>query len=132
MVRRFIMSWTDWKGREEHVANDLDTILDVIGRLRDECDPPAMLLIWEEGTQRELGVGLGRARTVITYQESADPPYFISAGDPNAKGKEWFCCNHEQTEYLAINLVSSDLIVPTVKAFVQAQARPPTVTWERL
>jgi hypothetical protein len=132
MQKRFKVAWTDWRHSEERLVADHSSIQEIIDALSLCHDPPALLLIWEEGTTRELGVGLGRAQTVLTYQESADPPYYISLGQPDAEGDEWFCHGHERTEYLARNLVPSEVIGPTVKMFVTEPFRPTTVMWEQL
>jgi RHS repeat-associated protein len=132
MSEQYIMSWTDWERTEERVANDLEAIQQLIRSLSNECNPPMLLLIWEKGAQRELSVGLGRPQTVFGYQESVDPPYFISIGDRNAEGEEWFCCGNERSYFLMSNLVSNNLIMPTVQAFVEESCRPRTVAWERL
>lgn len=111
---------------------DLPAIQALIESLLLSPDPPMLLTIWEEGTTRELGIGLGRAQTVLTYQESADPPYYISLGRLDADGEEWFCYGQERTEYLARNLVPSEIIGPTIKMFVTEPFRPTTVMWEQL
>ena len=132
MRKRFMIAWSDWTRTEERVAEALSGIQAFIESLSLSPDPPMLLSIWEEGTTRELGVGLGRAQTVLTYQESADPPYYISLGRPDADGEEWFCYGQERTEYLARNLVPNDVIAPTVKMFVTEPSRPTTVAWEKL
>src|SRR5262245_11903981 len=116
--------------REASIASwaDLLPVLDAIYR-----DGRAVLLqIWIEGNGTELGVGLGRPRAVFTYQASLDPPYYVSVGDHAAQGVESFWYGGDATEYLARNLVPSDLVIPTIQAFLASSSRPTTVEWETL
>ena len=92
----------------------------------------SLLQLWIEGQGAELGVGIGKPRAVFTYQSSLNPPYYVSLGDPDAQGIETFWYGGECTEYLARNLVSTDLIIPTIDAFLRAPSRPNTVEWEKL
>lgn len=128
----FRAGWSDWEDYQEIATGDPAVIIDLIERLQKEADPPTMLFLWPEGSERNLGIGIGRKVTVFTYQASNRPPYFISEGSCNAEGAEWFCSSQEETEFLARNLVPSDLILPTVNAFIQAGTIPATTRWEQL
>lgn len=132
MNKTYKIAWSDSSSEYERTLNSLESLLAFIHELSDAPNQPTLLLIWELNTCRELGVGLGRERTVFTYQESLDPPYFISEGDAHADGETWFCYGQEQTEYLKANLVSASLIEPTVREFIGQLGRPRTVAWEKL
>ena len=129
--RFFNVAWSDWSESFLRVVAP-EEIPSLIEALDAEVSPPAMVLIWEVGSERELGVGLGRERTVLTYQESTDPPYFISQGDSEEKGVEWFCFGTQENEYLASNLVAKSKIVPTLNSFLNGEKRLRGIKWEML
>ena len=81
---------------------------------------------------QSLALGIGLNSTVVTYQESLDPPYFISLGDKEALGTEWFRYGGEETEYLARNLVSTNKGMDALKQFVINRMQPGNLEWERL
>ena len=132
MKKIYRASWSDWNEHEEVAVVSSADAVDLAKKLHRLADPPMMLYLWQEGAERNLGIGLGREHTVMTYQDSNKPPYFISQGEDKAEGAEWFCSGHEETEFLARNLVPSDLIAPTLKAFMAIDTIPPTIKWERL
>ncbi len=70
--------------------------------------------------------------SVLTFQKSLDPPYFISLGDVGREGVEWFCYAGERTEYLASNLISLDVAMAALKHFVDFRTKPECVEWEQL
>src|SRR5438552_2853252 len=99
-------TWTDWDtAYEQDVSawNEADALLD---KLALQTDPPRLVEFYDPASGRALAIGVGRDSTVLTYQDSLDPPYFLSLGDPLTKGVEWFCYGNERTEYMAKNLVS--------------------------
>jgi immunity protein Imm1 of predicted polymorphic toxin system len=125
-----------WCDRDQEHSARVATWEDVCSVLKsiERRGDPAMLLLFDNKLGTELGVGLGRSMTIFTYQDSLDPPYFVSLGDPCAEGtdSDWSYCGGEQTEYLAQNLVSANLIAPTIQAFLRSLSRPETVAWEQL
>lgn len=104
----------------------------LVDRILSADGPPALLELVQDDTGRALGVGLGRDKTVITYQDSLDPPYFVSLGNRNATTSVWYWYGDEETEYAPWNVVDSEVILPTLEAFVTTAGRPETVDWEQL
>lgn len=126
------LSWSTRTRCEQRTVHDLAAILQVVDELSNMAGPPTLLFVSETHSERELTVGLGRNKTVLGYQNSNDPPYFVSIGTPDAQGEEWFCAGKERTYVAAFNLVPTDRIVPTIEAFINSRSRPETVAWEQL
>lgn len=94
--------------------------------------PSTMLEVFNIDTRRSLAIGLGRDRTVVTYQDSLEPPYFISLGNAEEKGVETFMYGGEPTEYHAANLVSLACGFGALGEFFCCDRRPETCRWEQL
>ncbi len=132
MSKAFRIQWADGKRNEDWLVTEIQEIERIVSQLAKQHDAPMLLFMWEDGTARELSVGLGRERTRFTYQDSRDPPHYVSAGDPNAEGEESFWVGDEPTSFAATELVANELIIPTIRCFVEQPGRPPTVDWAQV
>jgi Immunity protein Imm1 len=117
-VRAEIKSWPE-----------AEALLDRIG---SGVEAPCLVEFYVPDSGQSLGLGIGRKMSVVTYQASLDPPYFISQGDKARAGTEWFCYGNEKTEYLAKNLVPMDQALLALKHFVESGTQPENLDWERL
>ena len=70
--------------------------------------------------------------TVVTFQESLDPPYYISQGGVRDEGVTSFCYGNEETEYLNQNRVPFLSGLDALLFFVLHRSRPPGLEWECL
>jgi hypothetical protein len=124
----------EWCMKDQGGKVTVDTWNDVQSLLRriSAMSTPTLLLLYDPDSGAELGVGLGREKTVFTYQSTVRPPYFISQGERDAQGVTWFWYGGEGTEYLNSNLVSARFVDATVRAFVSTLSRPDTIEWEAL
>jgi hypothetical protein len=123
--------WTSWDAYEEVTVRsrqDARTLVDRTAKI----EPPALIEFCEPNDGPSFGIGLGRSMTVLTFQETLDPPYFISLGDRQRDGVEWFCYGNERTEYLAANLISIEQGLAAVKHFVENGTKPQDCDWEML
>jgi hypothetical protein len=124
--------WTSWE-HDERVQvtswEEAETLLQTIG---SRSGPPCLVEFYDSESGRSLGLGVGRPLTVVTYQDSLDPPYFISLGDKERLGTEWFCYGNEQTDYLATNLVPISQGKSALRHFLVSRSRPDNLSWERL
>ena len=135
MNQRIVMEWPTSGGARKLVVDLNEQVVAIVEGLVAESVEPCIILVWFEGTTRELGFGLGREHTVFTFQESSDPPYFISLGGKNVGpevGSSCFRFGDEENEYESMNLVDSALILPVLRSFLLGDAPPKGVDWERL
>lgn len=96
--------WTGSQKVLERTINNVGQAIELT-KMAHNADEPTMIEFSETETGRSLAVGLGRKHTVVTYQESLDPPYYISLGDLNCEGVTSFWYAGEETEYLLQNAI---------------------------
>jgi hypothetical protein len=127
--------WSNLTESFEQVVDDKEDALRLVDHLWKASDPsqPPLLEFRDDSSGLALGIGVGREVSVVTYQQTFDPPYFISLNDPDASGTTWFCYGTQYSEYLASNLVAPDLARQAVAEFFERDgARPSAVEWEQL
>lgn len=123
--------WSDWEAVHEEVVSTPREATDLIDRVARNSAIPTMVEFFNDrGTS--FAIGIGRAKTVVTFQESQNPPYFISLGNANAVGTEWFCYGQEESEYLASNLVDPNEGRLALVEFIKKGVKPEVISWEKL
>jgi hypothetical protein len=126
------VEWTSRDDVERAEIMTWDEARSLIERVTPQADPPFIMEFFSRDSGRSLGLGIGRDSTVVTYQDSLDPPYFISLGDKVTAGTEWFLYGQEESEYLARNLVPMSKGLEALKEFVINRMQPANVEWECL
>src|SRR4051794_10840189 len=82
--------------------HELESVLDEIEH--DAPQPVMVELVASDGAR--LGVGLGASNSVLAFNPSPEPPYFISVGDPDAAEEDpVFYLHGHWTEFPASALV---------------------------
>jgi hypothetical protein len=128
----FKIAWTTWTESFKHDVNAEEVMSVVEGIRAADPEPPVMVEISHTDCPgRAFTIGLGRADTVVTYQESVDPPYFISKGE-SVSDVVMFCWGNEWTEYLGRNVVPLDVGLAALRQFLAEAGRPTAVPWETL
>lgn len=123
--------WSTWNANHEHEIISWNDAKGVLENIALQADPPCLVEFYDPACGRSLGLGVGRSLTVLTYQDSLDPPYFISLGDPARGGVEWFCYGNERTEYMAKNLIPYDQGVDVLRFFIEYNSRSDSIVWEQ-
>jgi hypothetical protein len=125
------VQWSNWNDVFERAVSSADSAIELIQEVQRTLEIPALVEFFnDQGVS--LGMGVGRPTTVLTYQTSNGPPYFISLGDPAAEGSEWFCYGNEESEYLARNLIDFDIALRALREFVETGKKSSNVSWEQL
>jgi len=133
MINNLIVSWCTTQNTYEETVCNVVEALGLVGRLaKAACEQPTMAEFYERETGHSLAIGLGRVDTVLTYQRSTDPPYFISQGSSRIAGTVSFCYGNESSEYLASNVVPMSDGLEALRYFVEYRMKPPTIQWEEL
>jgi hypothetical protein len=111
-----------------------DQALDLFDRLNSElADAPSMIeFVAPDDRGPAFAIGAGRAVSVLTFQASLDPPYFISSGDLDANGELWFSFAEEETAYAKINAIDRAVARTALRQFIETCDLPDNVSWERL
>jgi Immunity protein Imm1 len=97
-----------------------------------ECPRPLLAEVVRTDGDR-LTIGLGRARSLLTYiPEDGDPPYFSVVGEAPEGEAMNFDCNRESSFYSARNTVPFDVALEVVCRFAESSGLPlpEMVVWE--
>lgn len=79
-----------------------------------------------------LAMGVGESITVLSYNPSADPPYFVSIGDEESPGTVWFGYFGAESEFSLADAVTVESGREAMKSFLHS-GRPPTeVGWQEV
>lgn len=124
--------WSDWDQTYENVVASSDEAIRLLNKLSKSLLVPAIVEFWDDSTKRSIGIGVGREKTVLTYQDSLEPPYFISSGVAKSSDTIWFCYGQEESEYMESNEVPLTDGWNAVKSFFEKSGRPANLSWEAL
>jgi hypothetical protein len=127
--------WTDRHGVHESILCGEDGVLDYLADVhsREKVLRPVVEILKRPSDSPSLSIVLGGDETVVTYEESSDPPYFISIGDSERPGvSPPFFHGGQVIEHLAKNLVPFASALRAVSAFLKEGGKPATLSWERL
>ena len=67
-----MVTWSDRQSTHEQCLTDEEVIQLAENLHIKRPEPPPLMEVWEQGSGRSLGVGLGREESVLTYQDSLD------------------------------------------------------------
>jgi Immunity protein Imm1 len=132
-----LIAWSiDFASPDPHVrtaeirdARALDRTLNAIAC--DASEPLIVELISPDGSR--MGLGLATSSGVLTFQESADPPYFMSAGDIGLPDEDvGFYLHGHWTEFPGTALVANEDAREAARRFLATGDRPANVMWEEV
>lgn len=124
--------WSDFELSNSQRIGSSDQALDLIDELTLSVSTPAMVEFRDDSVGLAFGYAVGRRRTVLTFQHTSDPPYYISKGDKGQFGTEWFCYGRQYSEYMRYNLIEHASAKKALREFFQTQELPVSVSWEKL
>jgi hypothetical protein len=125
----------EWTDRNNLCSKEVDTAheaLELLTEIAKSISAPSMVEFFNESTGRSVAVGVGRSKTVITYQDSIDPPYYISLGNKKQDFLVNFNYGNEESEYLGRNLVDFSFAIDAVRDFFVSKTRYEGIDWEKL
>lgn len=114
-------------------ADELERLLDHLSAQAAAAQPFIAEFVTSNGAR--LGVGLGAsAGTVLSFKESDDPPYYVSAGRPEWAGEEdvGFYYQGRWSEFSEEALVPTGLGRLATEQFLATGERPEAVEWEEV
>jgi Immunity protein Imm1 len=124
--------WSDFESSHSRKVDTPVQALDLISELTSSVTTPAMVEFRDDSVGLAFGYAVGRERTVLTFQYTNDPPYYISLGNPEETGVEWFCYAQQYSEYVHYNLIEHGGAQQALQEFYSTQELPASVKWERL
>ena len=119
---------TPCESHEGHASS----ISEALAILSQASGSPTMVEFFDPASGLAIALGVGTAASVVTFQESNDPPYYISLGDHSASGVLEFVYGNEPTEYLARNAVSNEAARGALDWFFKNGSRSTLFPWESL
>jgi len=112
-----------------------DAVLDLVKRLHaTERDvPPVVEIMKLPGEGPSLSIAVGHEETVLTFEDTLDPPYYISLGETTRDGiGPLFIHGGQGVDHSARNLIPWDLGLEALLQFLTTGKRPCVVNWEEL
>lgn len=121
-------------GHESDVraGEELEAMLD---RLHEEaCTGQPKIIDLTADNGANLGIGLGRADSVLTFERSLDPPYFRSVSDDQAgvDPVAVFFYQGHWSEFPRRAVVPIGLAREAARQFALTGSRPTAVDWEEV
>jgi len=121
-----------WRSSDKVASvQELDHVLDrIAGEISPEL-PQAVNITRRNGDCLTIVLGSKQGSILSFVAESADPPYFVSLGNPSAKGVfTYFVETDHHSEALARNVVPENEAREAAREFVlQDQELPRNITW---
>lgn len=127
-----VAQWSDSSQEFTIEIESAESMLMLLEKLSVKIETPALVEIYEPGVGRSIGVGVGRDISVVTYQDSNDPPYFISLGNDKSDAVIVFNYGKEETEYLMRNAIPFKSALLAVESFFRSTGRYEGIAWEKL
>lgn len=122
--------------RQSEVAGpvDLERVLYDLGQEAAATQPFIAELVTSAGAR--LGIGLGTSKSVLSFKESDDPPYFLSAGQVDVSDDDdddvGFYFQGHWSEFPQSALVPAERAREAARAFFETGERPDVVEWEEV
>lgn len=114
-----------------HVA-ERDAVDGILDGIADEANEPVIVELISPGGAR-LGVGQGAEGSVLSFNESPDPPYFVSAGGLGSPNDEVvFYLHGRWSEFPASALVANEDAREAARRFIGTGRRPENVRWQEV
>lgn len=122
------LSWQN-KQRVIETVDQLNQLLDTIEAEAGEAKPMVELT---DSAGPTLAVGLGRPRSVATYQATLDPPYFASKGKDSAGKGLVFFYQGAWSEFPAEHVIAAEDAKEALRLFLQTGKRPANIIWQEV
>ena len=126
-----IMAWQGYSGlperREVTDEAEAEAVLDY---LDGGHHGPVLVEVFDtSGHGPLLTVAAGGQRSAAAYQETLDPPYYISAGG-GAPAGESFSYGGQESEFPPDSLIDKRVVRTILREFMATRTRPTAVTWQ--
>lgn len=127
-------TWSEGERVREADVCDLSAALGLVRAAEENACEPTVIEFWDEKTGAAISVLVAfPGATVITFQDTLDPPYFISSGTAlPGSGVVAVRHNGEIIEYLRKNFVPPGVITSTLRGFWTNRNKPHGIEWEQL
>lgn len=112
-------------GDEDNLRRVLDEIE------RNAPEPVVAEIVGRDGAR--LGIGLAAPKSVLAFNPSPEPPYFMSSGEVGEPDEDAvFYLHGHWTEFPGTALVSNTAAREAASRFIKTGNRPENVDWEEV
>jgi len=135
MSAKWKVLWSEDDMTHEERFENSEHVLDYIDRLhgRDWSIRPVVEVARGVEGGPSMSIVVGGDETVVTFEKSADPPYYISLGDPTRDGvSPMFFHGGQGIDQLARNLVPWEHGRGVLVEFLASGKRSERIEWEQL
>lgn len=135
MSGKWKLVWSDHDTVHESIFDNAELAINYIDQLHDhERDlRPVVEVTRLAAGAPSLSIAVGGGETVVTFEQSPDPPYYISSGDSSRDGVSlMFFHGGQGIEHLAKNLIPWELGRRVLMQFLTSEERPDQIEWEKL
>lgn len=117
---------------DERLVYDVETLDSALDAIATNASKPLIAELVDERGAR-LGIGLATRNSILSYNASPDPPYFLSAGGiGSADDDVVFYLHGHWTEFPGSALILEHDAREAARRFLAIGARPDNVTWEEV
>ena len=127
--------WTDFNEVHETVFRNREKALEYLSLVhgQERRLRPVIEILSEPTGFPSFSLAVGGDESVLTFEHSIDPPYFISLGDAAGTGPSpLFFHGGQGVDHLARNLVPFAAAIEAAEEFLTTGERPKCVDWEQL
>jgi hypothetical protein len=134
-VEPWLVEWQGFTGPHSRraVATPQEAV-ELFLRVDRSAEGPVLMDFYRESSQGgSLTVGAGRPSAVLSYQDSLDPPYFVSMGtEQPGQGTETWAYGGHESEFLERNLISKASALEALREYLTTGQRPSRIAWEEV
>jgi hypothetical protein len=133
MTFPLVARWTERDVVQEKSVQDVDSALALFNRVDAASRSRPTMVEFDDLDGGAIAVGAGRDVTVVTAQDSEDPPYFTSlAKRAVTNGDVMFLYAGENTPYPGHSIIPRADGVRALERFLRTGELDPDLDWERL
>lgn len=127
----FTVTWSDYDQEYEAEVSTAEQALGVLQSAQTSGDYAPLVQFALSPTGPFLAVSASDP-AVVTFEESLDPPYFVSVGDPSRMGFVRFVYGCQESEMSDRHLVPLADGKEALRQFVSTERRPSVLVWEEV
>lgn len=124
--------WSDGIVTHKVEVTSESDALALFNKIDRACEYSPCMVEFFDDRGLAFAIGGGRELSVITFQESLDPPYYISSSGGCDDETIDFNYGNEVTEYSQANAIPKKLAVAALRQFFADHKMPTNIAWENL
>lgn len=124
--------WTSRNATNQIDVSSAEEAICLYEKIDEMCRCEPCMVEFFDDAGLSFSIGAGHAESVVTFQHSLDPPYYISKGKDFGDQVIEFNYGNETTEYMKKNAIPKGEALTSLKLFLVNRDLPSNLIWERL